>query len=114
MRAPLAFACIAFAAWSAPAQARSATWYANNPREHAAMLDWCRDNPGPARRSDDCAAASRANLLLAQREAQRRTASSPPPGPPHQQLKPEDAEWLCPAMGPAFRAKWGCPAERRT
>jgi hypothetical protein len=49
--------------------APTATWFADHPRERAALVELCRDNPGPASRSDHCAAAWQGNVIAAEREA---------------------------------------------
>jgi hypothetical protein len=101
--------------WTAQAQQRTATWYADNPGELVRMRRWCLDNPGPAFRSDDCAAAQRGGLLVAEREAEAWLRAQPMPvwPPAHLVAPPPEPEVApVPPPLPADRPRRGPP--RRT
>lgn len=100
-----------------PREARTAQWYARHHEERFAVVDWCNDRPGPARRSDECAAAWQGNILAAEEEARRNLGdTSLPTQPEYWRRRPvERREVLarCKGMTPEEQARWWCAAARR-
>ena len=100
-----ALAAVVLLHWPARAQQRTATWYADNPEELVRVRRWCLDNPGPAFRSDDCAAAQRGGLIVAEREtAAWLGAQDAPAWPPAHPAAPAPEPEAVPAPPPPLPA----------
>lgn len=97
--------------------APTANWYADHPRERAAVVEICNQNPGPARTNDNCAAAWQGNIIAAEREARRnqRDIATPPSSPEYWRRRPEERrEYLawCGRMSPEDQARSWCGSAR--
>jgi hypothetical protein len=98
---------------------RTAQWYAQNHEARFEMVERCNNNPGQARRSDDCAAAWQGNIIAAEEEARRNLHdNTPPTSPRYWQRRPlERREILTRCAGLPEReqaASMLCTMARRT
>lgn len=97
--------------------APTANWYADHPRERAAVVEICNQNPGPARTNDNCAAAWQGNIIAAEREARRNQGDrTPPSSPDYWRRRPEErAQHLatCNRVDPDVAARIWCGPARQ-
>jgi len=61
---------------AAAAEERSASWYADHPKERAAVSTLCKDYASQARSNPNCDNAFQGNLIAGEREARRRTQTA--------------------------------------
>lgn len=108
----------ASSAWKAHGQeAHSAQWYAEHDAERAEMAAQCANHPGPARRSDDCAAVWEANIIVTIAEAEKHVDMTSPNEPAYWQKRPAEQQKLvkrCEKMSPEQQVLFFCAAARKT